>query len=72
MNRVVETTVTVLIQKYAKVCCHETTWAIILMTPIHFLEASDQVRLRLHCSKEAGLLYTRQWFFLKEQLHEFT
>ena len=23
-----------------KVCCHKTTWAIILMTPIHLLEAS--------------------------------
>ena len=28
------------IQKYAKSCCHKTTWAIILMTPIHLLEAS--------------------------------
>ena len=27
-------------QKYAKSCCHKTTWAIILMTPIHLLEAS--------------------------------
>ena len=31
---------TIWIQKYAKICCHKTTWAIILMTPIHLLEAS--------------------------------
>jgi len=33
------------------------TWAIILMTPHYLLEASGG--LHLHCSKEAGLLYTR-------------
>ena len=28
-------------QKYAKNCCHKTTWAIIIMTPHHLLEASE-------------------------------
>ena len=32
---------TVRSQKYAKSCCHKTTWAIIIMTPQHLLEASD-------------------------------
>ena len=70
MNRVVETTVTVLIQKYVKVCCHGTTWAIVLMTPIHFLEASGAPAFTLQ--QRGRITVHKRRFFLKEQLHEFT
>ena len=39
---------TMWIQKYAKRCCHKTTWAIILMTPRHLLEASGAPTFTLH------------------------
>ena len=49
--------------KYAKSCCHKTTWAFILMTPIHLLEASGAPAFTLQqggwvhfdCTEEAVL-----------------
>ena len=37
----------------AKSCCHKTTWAIILMNPIHLLEASGPPAFTL---RQGGLI----------------
>ena len=47
-------------QKYAKSCCHKT---IILMTPIHLLEASGAPALQ-----EGWITVHKRQFFLKERL----
>ena len=43
------------IQKYAKNCCHKTTWAINLMTPIHFSGALAFMFRLDYCIQEAVL-----------------
>jgi len=45
------------IQKYTKSCCHKTNQTNYLMTQPYYWK--PQVRLGLHRSKKAGLLYTR-------------
>ena len=56
---------TMRIQKYAKSCCHKTTWAIIIVWWPQSTYWKPQVRLCLHYSKEAGLLYTSGASFSK-------
>ena len=56
------------IQKYAKSCCHKTTWAIILMTPNHLLEASGVPASTLLQGGWITVYISKRRFFLKEQL----
>ena len=55
-----------LMQKYAKICCHKTTWAIILMTSIHLLEASGAPAFTLQ--QGGWITVHKRQFFLKVQL----
>ena len=55
-----------MVGKYAESCCPKTTWAIILMTLMHLLDASC---VPVFTQQQGGWITVhKRWLFLKEQL----